>query len=175
MSYYIYDIDGTLADTTARQHFVRNTSGAKKDWKSFFHAQNMLADSPNEHTVNIAQKLLSHCRIEPVYCTGRPDNLRSVTIEWLETHVENDHVKMGLDDYFVHGLGVHRNIEPINDRLFMRQSNDHRDDNVVKPELVRQIIEKYGKPLAMFEDRDRVVRAVRAMGVPVFQVADGDF
>lgn len=158
MSYFIYDIDGTLADTSDRVHFVRPPPGEKKNWKEFFNKERMLADRPVEGTVLIAQLMISAEGVRPIYCTGRPSEYRQVTIEWLRQRVEPDANPLG-----------------ISERLFMRSFNDHRDDSIVKAELIQQIIEKYGQPLAMFEDRDRVVKAVRDLGVRVFQVADGNF
>lgn len=164
MSYYIYDIDGTLADTSDRVQFVRppadwpSDKKFKKDWKSFFDKKRMLADPPIIATVLVAQMMMHSEGIPPVYCTGRPSEYRQVSVEWLAKNVEID-----------------SSFESISSRLFMRSFNDHRDDSVVKPELVQQIVEKYGQPLAMFEDRNRVVNAVRALGVRVFQVADGAF
>lgn len=158
MSYYIYDIDGTLADISERVQFVRVPKGHKKNWKEFFNKERMLNDKPIESIVIIAQLMQLHKGVDPIYCTGRPSDLRQVTIEWIERHVEP---------------GVP--FLDISERLYMRNFTDHRDDSTVKPELVEQIVARYGAPLAMFEDRDRVVQAVRNMGIKVLQVENGNF
>lgn len=165
MSYYIYDIDGTLANIEHRAQYVRVPKGTKKDWKSFFHPDNMMQDQPYDHVVQIL-KAFRNKGVPAIYCTGRPEHLRKTTLEWLDKHVENFFPETEYRPFFQ---------KEISKRLFMRPSDDHGDDSVVKPNLVRQIIEIYGQPLAMFEDRDRVVAAVRAMGVPVFQVQEGNF
>lgn len=64
--------------------------------------------------------------------------------------------------------------------LFMRTAGDHRDDNVVKSELLDRILQQYGDVLdgyygGVFEDRQQVVDMYRARGLRVFQVAKGDF
>ncbi len=44
----IFDIDGTLADNSHRQHFLE---GGKKDWKGFFDA--MVDDQPNINVLRL--------------------------------------------------------------------------------------------------------------------------
>lgn len=158
MSYYIYDIDGTLANTGHRTKFVRVAPGEKKNWKEFFNKERMLADSPIEATVRVAQLMQMHSGVDPIYCTGRPSEYRQVTVEWLMKHVEPG----------VPAL-------EISSRLYMRAFNDHRDDTITKTELFQEIVKRYGPPLAMFEDRDRVVKSIRDLGYRVFQVDDGNF
>lgn len=59
--------------------------------------------------------------------------------------------------------------------LHMRVSGDNRRDEVVKREMWEtQIEEKHVVTLA-FDDRDRCVKLWRSLGIPTFQVAEGDF
>lgn len=61
------------------------------------------------------------------------------------------------------------------DHLFMREKGDQRPDYVVKNEIYdREIIPDYDI-LAVFDDRDQVVRHLRKRGITVFQVAPGRF
>ena len=61
------------------------------------------------------------------------------------------------------------------DRLLMRQKGDLRPDYVVKNEIYdSEIIPDYDI-LAVFDDRDQVVRHLRKRGITVFQVAPGRF
>ena len=67
------------------------------------------------------------------------------------------------------------------DELYMRTKDDHREDDVVKAELLTQIITKYPqvkdqfKIAGVFEDRQKVVDMFRERGLKVFQVAKGNF
>ena len=51
----------------------------------------------------------------------------------------------------------------------------HRADDILKIELLDQIRADGFSPIMAFDDRDRVVAAWRAAGVPCAQVAPGDF
>jgi hypothetical protein len=61
----------------------------------------------------------------------------------------------------------------------MRKEGDFRPDDVVKPELLNDFLEKskLNKDviLMVFEDRNIMVKKWREMGLTVAQVAEGDF
>lgn len=59
--------------------------------------------------------------------------------------------------------------------LFMRAKGDGRPDEVVKREIYEQWIAPRWRPVVVFDDRNKVVAMWRALGLTVFQVADGDF
>lgn len=87
-----------------------------------------------------------------VFCSGRDDSCRAQTEAWLGSHVDVPH------------LG-----------LFMRRQGDARKDATVKREIFdREIRDRY-RVVGVFDDRMQVVRAWRALGLTVFQVAEGDF
>ncbi len=72
----LIDIDGTLSDASARQHFLAND---RKDWNGFFDA---CGDDPIiEHTAALLGV------IDPAYTavllTARPLRVREVTVAWL--------------------------------------------------------------------------------------------
>jgi hypothetical protein len=73
----IVDIDGTLSDSSHRQHFM---TGEKKDWKSFY--GKMSEDKPNEWCKNIIQRFVSHHCI--LLVSGRPDDHKETTVKWLQ-------------------------------------------------------------------------------------------
>lgn len=86
-----------------------------------------------------------------IVLSGRTEAARVATTEWLEDH--------GFDY----------------DALIMRKSGDQRPDYVIKNEIYdAEIIPNYDV-LAVFDDRDQVVRHLRARGITVFQVANGRF
>lgn len=83
--------------------------------------------------------------------TGRDEAHRAVTEEWLERHQ------------------VHW------DELWMRPEGDMRRDNVVKLELFNVHLRHRFNVVAAFDDRDRVVRLWRRLGILCAQVAYGAF
>ncbi|RPK55041.1 hypothetical protein EES43_27315 [Streptomyces sp. ADI96-02] len=72
----VFDLDGTLADTAHRQHFLE---GAKRDWRGFFAAA--VDDPPLAEGVRMVLDSAEACRI--VYLTGRPERCRRDTVDWL--------------------------------------------------------------------------------------------
>lgn len=60
-------------------------------------------------------------------------------------------------------------------KLYMRKADDYRCDSIVKDEIIDEIVADYGKlPDMWFDDRPRVVRAVRKRGIFVFDVYQGE-
>ena len=59
--------------------------------------------------------------------------------------------------------------------LLMRQKNDHRPDEIVKEELYHKYIEPYYNVKAVFDDRDKVVKMWRDLGLLCNQVYYGNF
>ncbi|MFJ3325686.1 hypothetical protein ACIPMT_14695 [Streptomyces griseus] len=72
----VFDLDGTLADTAHRQHFLE---GATRDWAGFFAAAP--ADPPLPEGVRMVLASAEECEI--VYLTGRPERCRRDTERWL--------------------------------------------------------------------------------------------
>ena len=59
--------------------------------------------------------------------------------------------------------------------LFMRPEGDCRKDAIVKREIFDRRSATAGGSSGVFDDRQQVVRMWRALGLTVFQVAEGDF
>jgi predicted kinase len=87
-----------------------------------------------------------------VFCSGRDDSCRAETEAWLKAFV-----------------GV-----PY-EALFMRAEGDSRKDAIVKREIFDNEIRDRWNVVGVFDDRQQVVRMWRALGLTVFQVAEGDF
>ncbi|HET9517705.1 MAG TPA: AAA family ATPase [Actinoplanes sp.] len=87
-----------------------------------------------------------------VFCSGRDASCRAETEAWLELFV-----------------GV-----PY-EALFMRAAGDSRKDSIVKREIFDTEIRDRWRVIGVFDDRQQVVRMWRALGLTVFQVAEGDF
>lgn len=76
---YIFDIDGTLSDTSRRRHHLQKSP---KDWKAFF------ADQINDVALPSAAILqgLGYLGNGIIIVTGRGEEYRDVTVSWLENH-----------------------------------------------------------------------------------------
>jgi len=138
------DIDGTLSDPTHRREHV---TGGKKEWKQFF--DKMGDDAPNKGVCFLAS-LVSHADLGvPVFvCTGRPEEYRSITEDWLEEHTGN--LRSAKD-------------------ILMRPSGDYRPDTVVKREMLDKIRALGYEPILVIDDRPSVVDMWRAEGIEVLQ------
>jgi phosphoglycolate phosphatase-like HAD superfamily hydrolase len=147
MRCYIFDIDGTLADCSHRLPHIQKQP---KDWRAFFAA--VADDAPIQHVIDLAMDLASG-GAEIVYVSGRSDECREETVRWLE--------RVGAPDPF--------------GRLYMRKEGDHRDDDIVKAEILVALRSDGLEPVMAFDDRNRVVAQWRRNGVPCAQVAYGDF
>jgi hypothetical protein len=75
----VFDLDGTLAETGHRQHFLERKP---RDWKGFFAA--LRRDPPLEEGLRLVREAAMSCEI--VYLTGRPERCRRDTLDWLERH-----------------------------------------------------------------------------------------
>lgn len=145
MRCYIFDIDGTIADCGHRLPHIQKTP---KDWRAFFAACS--DDAPIPHVIELAQDLAEN-GAAIVYVSGRSDECREATMDWLSLH----DLPAG--------------------SLYMRKAGDHRNDDILKGELLANLLADGFKPVMAFDDRNRVVATWRAHGVPCAQVADGDF
>lgn len=59
--------------------------------------------------------------------------------------------------------------------IFMRKDEDMRADYIVKKELYEENIKGKYNVVAIFDDREQVVKMWRKLGLTVFQVAEGKF
>lgn len=152
---YIFDLDGTLADAEHRLHYIQ---GESKNWPAFFAA--CVKDAPIEAAIRTLHAL-RRGGAEIWVWTGRSDEVRSETEQWLHRH-----------QIFHPFWNPFRAPE----QLQMRKAGDHRADVAVKGEWLAAIEPpEYKRLTAVFEDRSSVVQMWRAAGIPCFQVAPGDF
>ena len=143
----VFDIDGTIADCTHRLHHVKKDN---PDWKAFF--AECVNDIPIESMCDMSIVLSQYYDI--VFCTGRSEECREQTEEWLLKYVNANAV-------------------------LMRKEGDYRPDHVVKKELLEEYLKKQnltkGHVVTIYEDRQSVVDMWRDNGYHVCQVAKGDF
>ena len=141
----VFDIDGTLSDTTHRQHFVRSKP---RNWQAFNAA--IPFDSPHSDIVWLLNTFIkAGCWI--LLATGRSEDEREMTQRWLLTY----------------------NITY--DRLYMRKAKDYRDDSIVKKEILDQMRQEGFEPFMVIDDRDSVVKMWRENGIRCLQVNYGNF
>lgn len=141
----IVDIDGTIADIGHRLHFIKD---GKKQWDNFFAAA--VDDKPIPDVIALVQSL-DLARLDIVMVSGRPARTREATCTWLNR--------------FMVPRGV----------LLMRPDGDHREDHVVKEEILDRDILPHWDVLCSIDDRNQVVSMWRRRGITCLQVRDGDY
>lgn len=155
---YIFDIDGTLANLSHRLHFIERVP---KDWAMFFDIDTVLKDKPFAHICRLA-KALYKADATIVFVSGRPERIRLPTIKWLYYHVTGDPSTRATQLY-------------MRPDMLPDGKPDHREDYVVKRELLKRVVWDGFTPIMAFDDRDQVVKMWREEGIPCAQVADGNF
>lgn len=143
---YIFDLDGTLADCRHRRGLVEN---GNKLWDQFFEA--CIYDAPIWPVIHTLYALRD-AGAEVWIFSGRSDQVRRKTELWLSNYAL-----------------------PYNN-LRMRRAGDRTPDNVLKRQWYDEMSgEDKARLVAVFDDRDRLVRMWRDLGVVCFQVAEGNF
>ena len=145
----IFDLDGTLADITARRTLSTKDNG-KMDWDVFQDPKNIDLDVPNQKVVDMLQMIDNTDRYQIWILSGRSDVTKDVTIDWLSNN----------------GINY--------DHLIMRdQDNLYMADNDLKQMWLDDI--GVDNVAMVFDDRQQVVDMWRNNGLTCFQVADGNF
>jgi phosphoglycolate phosphatase-like HAD superfamily hydrolase len=141
----IFDIDGTLADTAHRQKYVDGSE--KPNWGKFMREMNH--DPLHDHVYIVCHALA--CQGYSIYLvSGRGEEYRKNTEQWLWWN------------------GVYP------DHIFMRKEKDSRSDDIVKEEIYNEHLAKdRDKIICVFDDRPKVIRMWRRIGLPVFNCGDG--
>lgn len=152
---YIFDLDGTLALIEHRRHYVE-CEKPKQDWKRFYVA--CVDDAPNTPVLRIMESLR---RFADVWIfSGRSDEVRPQTVEWIL-------------EYTTFSSG---DLDSTSGILTMRREGDYTADDVLKRQwLEGMLVDDRRRLVAAFDDRTRVVKMWRSMGVACLQVADGEF
>lgn len=61
------------------------------------------------------------------------------------------------------------------DQLVMRKADDQTKDSIIKQDFYNKYIKGKFNVLGIFDDRNQVVEMWRSLGLPCYQVAEGDF
>ena len=146
----IFDLDGTLALIDKRREVSTKPNG-KLDWGKFFNSTNIKLDEPNLPVIKMAQ-LFSEQGFNIVILSGRSNKTEVATRSWLS-----------------------KNKVPFN-KLIMRDSetNHFTPDWVLKKNMLDEQLD-INDVFLVIDDRDRVVKLWRSLGLTTFQVADGNF
>jgi hypothetical protein len=142
---YVVDIDGTLALKRAGDENCRNIY----DWKR--------VSEDVGYSAVIKTYIALNAFYRCIVVSGRSEECREETLDWLRRHHINTQEKHGF-------------------RLFMRKYKDYRPDWVVKEEIYHELIEPEFDVIAAFDDRTQIVKLWRdVLGIPCFQVDWGFF
>lgn len=145
----IVDLDGTLALNKHRYHFIDKASSQKVDWDAYFQACDK--DAPHTPVIEAISALKDKGFNIHIF-SARGDVVKEKTIQWLKKYnVPFDH-------------------------LTMREMNSYTPDEELKKQWLLSYYPSYKKDVfCVFDDRDKVVKMWRSMGLTCFQVAEGDF
>ena len=142
----VFDIDGTLANIEHRLDYVRSKP---KNWKAF--DAGIPNDKVNPPVAEVFLQMVEEGH-HVILASGRNERSRQATEDWLR--------KNSLAGY---------------QKLYMRKADDFRGDDIVKQEILDEIVADYGKkPDMVFDDRPRVVKMWRDNGIFVFNVYQGE-
>lgn len=136
----VVDIEGTLSDPTHRMHYIKG--GLIKKWPQFF-------KSFKDDKVHLwCKKLLENLPVKKILLTGRPENYRNITEEWLK---END------ISY---------------DILLMRKKGDFRKDFIAKKELFEKHIKDKYEVIFAIDDQPQIIEMWESLDIPALKVQE---
>lgn len=139
------------------------TGKTRPDWRGFFAA--CVHDVPNLPVIRTMQALRAG-GAEIWIWSGRSDEVRAETVEWLCKH--------GCFGWPTGTLPWWPFGAP--ERFRMRPAGDHQPDDRLKFSWLAEMEPPERNRLtAVFDDRDRVVQMWRSHSVPCYQVAPGEF
>lgn len=142
----IFDLDGTLADINHRRVHLEKEN---PDWKAF--NNEMANDTPNAPIVDLYNTLWDSNHYELIIVTGRMEDRRDVTEEWLNTY------KIPFE------------------RVIMRAEKDFRSDHEIKQEILEALLAENKKIVLAIDDRQQVVDMWRKNGITCLQCDEGNF
>ena len=141
----IFDLDGTLCDDSHRVPYILNNP-TDDDWKKYH--SNCIIDRP----ISFVRELLMdlHKKYYIFLLTGRDEAYRKETIKWL-TRFDIKY-----------------------DELLMRPNGMHVSSHEFKLNIYETHIREDFNIICVFEDRKKVVKMWRDLGLLCLQVQDND-
>ena len=163
----IFDLDGTLADIDIRRDKSLKPNG-KLDW-DIFAAPNSIMDwdTPNEPVIKMAQMFAKE-GFKIVIFSGRNDRGFVATNHWLTKHnVPFDLLVLRPDKFKANSWPIADGNPATDEMRFM-------PDEILKKKMLDTFVD-IDDVFLVVDDRDKVVKMWRDLGLNTFQVAPGDF
>ena len=163
----IFDLDGTLANIDVRRDKSLKPNG-KLDWEIFAAPKSILDwDTPNEPVIKMAQ-MFNDYGYKVVIFSGRNDRGFFATKDWLTEHdVPYDLLVMRPDKFKA-------NSWPIADGNPATPDMRYMPDEILKKKMLDTFVD-INDVFLVVDDRDKVVKMWRDLGLNTFQVAPGNF
>ena len=163
----IFDLDGTLANIDSRRDISMKPNG-RLDWDVFAAPNSILAlDKPNAPVIKMAQMFKAD-GFKIVIFSGRNDRGFDATVQWLNNnHVPFDLLVLRPDKFKDHSWPIADGNPATPDMRFM-------PDEILKKKMLDTFVD-INDVFLVVDDRDKVVKMWRDLGLNTFQVAPGDF
>ena len=163
----IFDLDGTLANIDVRRDKSLKPDG-KLDWEIFADPNSILNwDTPNEPVIKMAQMFKAD-GFKIVIFSGRNDRGFFATEEWLDKN------KVPFDLLVMRPDKFKENSWPIADGNPATKEMRFMPDEILKKAMLDTFVD-IDDVFLVVDDRDKVVKMWRDLGLNTFQVAPGDF
>ena len=131
---------------------IDGTLALNRSGRSFYDMTRVGEDDPNPAVVQLARALHAQ-NLTILVVSGRWGDGRLSTEQWLKCHVGDWATK----------------------HLHMRETDDHRPDDIVKHEIFDNAIRDHFDVVGVVDDRNSVVAFWRSLGLTCLQAAPGDF
>ena len=163
----IFDLDGTLANIDVRRDKSLKPNG-KLDWDIFASPTSVMDwDTPNKPVVKMAQ-LFHNDGFRIVIFSGRNDRSFHATRDWLKIHnVPFDLLVMRPDKFKDDSWPVADGNPATFDMRFM-------PDEILKKKMLDTFVD-IDDVFLVVDDRDKVVKMWRDLGLTCFEVEDAHF
>ena len=163
----IFDLDVTLANIDVRRDKSLKPNG-KLDWEIFASPTSIMDwDTPNQPVIKMAQ-LFKADGFNIVIFSGRNDRGFFATKDWLKIHnVPFDLLVMRPDKFKDKSWPIADGNPATPDMRFM-------PDEILKKAMLDTFVD-INDVFLVVDDRDKVVKMWRDLGLNTFQVAPGDF
>ena len=163
----IFDLDGTLANIDSRRDISMKPNG-RLNWDVFAAPNSILAlDMPNAPVIKMAQMFKAD-GFKIVIFSGRNDRGFDATVQWLnDFKVPFDLLVMRPDKFKDKSWPIADGNPATPDMRFM-------PDEILKKKMLDAFVD-INDVFLVVDDRDKVVKMWRDLGLNTFQVAPGDF
>jgi len=163
----IFDLDGTLANIEVRRDKSLKPNG-KLDWEIFAAPSSIMDwDTPNEPVIKMAQMFKAD-GFKIVIFSGRNDRGFVATNHWLTRYdVPHDLLVLRPDKFKANSWPIANGNQATPDMRFM-------PDEILKKAMLDTFVD-INDVFLVVDDRDKVVKMWRDLGLNTFQVAPGDF